>query len=210
MAAASGVGPAWWAGRGAATTVPRIRLRLGSTRWSSNQPASAGWCSRMGWRVVGRMAPGPGHRVAHEAVDQGGLAGAGGTADDGEQRRVQAAVAGQDVVIELGQGLADVQPGGVGAGQRQRQRHRGRSRRTASSSSTAAAWRAAGVCAGGLCRCSSLELTASSCQFSGPRRGQGLRRRGARSVRATKNGPGLMPGTVSLVTPAGFEPALPP
>ncbi len=60
---------------------------------------------------------GAGDGVAHQGVDEGGLSGAGGTAHDGEQGRVQAAVAGQDVVIELGQGVADIQPGRVRVGQ---------------------------------------------------------------------------------------------
>ena len=49
--------PARLAGTGSVDTVPRIRLRVGSTRWPSNQPPSAGWCSSMGCRVVGLMAP---------------------------------------------------------------------------------------------------------------------------------------------------------
>ena len=67
---------------------------------------------------------GTGDGVPHEAVDQGRLPGAGGSAHDGEERRVQAPVAGQDVVLQLGQGVADVQPRLVRAGQGQRQHGR--------------------------------------------------------------------------------------
>ena len=41
----------------------------------------------------GPDGPGPGDGVAHQRVDERGFAGAGGTADDGEQRGVEAAVA---------------------------------------------------------------------------------------------------------------------
>ncbi len=44
---------------------------------------------------------GPRDGVANQRVDQGGFPGPSGTAHHGQQGRVEATVAGQDVVIEL-------------------------------------------------------------------------------------------------------------
>ncbi len=61
-------------------------------------------------------------RVTHQCVDQGRFSGSGGTADHGEQGRVQAAVARNDVVVELGHGVPEVQAGLLDAGQAERER----------------------------------------------------------------------------------------
>jgi hypothetical protein len=79
----------------------------------------------------GAQHPGRGDLRADQAVHDRRLAGPGGAADDGEQRGVEAAQAGQHVVVELpdelGAGLAspfgagDVEPeagGGGGLAQR--------------------------------------------------------------------------------------------
>ena len=55
----------------------------------------------------------PADLLPDDRVDQGGLAGPGRAADDGEQRRVEGPQPGQDVVVELGEQLA---PSGLGAG----------------------------------------------------------------------------------------------
>lgn len=134
---------------------------------------------------------GAGDGMAHEPVDECRFPGTGGTADDGEERRLQAAVARQDVVLELGEGVADVTPGVIRAGQGQRQHG-----------------------------CSQVEMDGFQ-QFDGMAGSlvgahriimpvPGHAGSGSTTRRTTKNGPGLMPGTVQSVTPAGFEPALPP
>ena len=121
-----GPGTAGWDRR--ATTTPRIRLRLGSTRWPSNQPASAGWCSRMGWRVVGRIAPA---RVtgwptsALTRVDFPAPVDPPTTASSGASRL---RYRGQDVVVELGHARSG-SPAGPGprrAGRAAAGRRRGR------------------------------------------------------------------------------------
>ena len=56
---------------------------------------------------------GPRDGVAHQGVDQGGFSGPGGTAHHGQQGRVEAAVPGQDVVIELSHGASGA-PGASG------------------------------------------------------------------------------------------------
>ena len=86
------------------------RVRPGSTRVSENQRHVVGVADEH--RGAGGRAqhPGGGDRRADQAVDQRGLAGAGRAADDGEQRGVEAAQPGQQVVVELadelGAGLA--------------------------------------------------------------------------------------------------------
>ena len=54
-----------------------------------------------GERVVGRSTPAVVTGAPDEAVDERGLAGAGGAADDGEQRGAQVAQPGQQVVVDL-------------------------------------------------------------------------------------------------------------
>ena len=54
-----------------------------------------------GTRVVGRSTPDGADRGPDQAVDQGRLAGAGGAADDHQQRGVEPGEAGQQVVVEL-------------------------------------------------------------------------------------------------------------
>jgi hypothetical protein len=63
--------------------------------------------------------------VADKGVDQCGFARTGGTADDGQQRCVEAAVPRQDVVLELGDRSADLQPGLLDVRQGQRERDGG-------------------------------------------------------------------------------------
>jgi hypothetical protein len=59
--------------------------------------------------------------MANQRVDEGGLAGAGGSPDDGEERGVQAAVPRKDVVIQLAHCVGRVKAGLVGPGQGQGQ-----------------------------------------------------------------------------------------
>lgn len=62
---------------------------------------------------------------AHERVDEGGLAGAGGTSDDGEQGRLGCFEARYEVVVELREQLRSGLAGARGTGQGQRQTHGG-------------------------------------------------------------------------------------
>ena len=64
---------------------------------------------------------GTGHRMAHERIHKGRLPCTGGTANNGQQRRVQAAVPGKDVVIQLAGGAGSFTPGLVSTWKRQRQ-----------------------------------------------------------------------------------------
>ena len=70
-------------------------------RVSANQCRSSGWCTSTGEVVVGRQHAGAAHLGTDDRVDQRRLAGAGGPADDGEQRGVDGAQARQHVVVEL-------------------------------------------------------------------------------------------------------------
>ena len=121
----SGRRPGWQAAGPWPTTVPRIRLRPGRTRWSSNQRPSAGMVQQDGLAGGGPDGAGAGDGVAHERVDERRFPGTGGAAHDGQQRRVQAAVAGQDVVLELGHRVAGspavpARPSGRASGNEQR------------------------------------------------------------------------------------------
>ena len=59
--------------------------------------------------------------AAHQRVDQRGFPGPRGAAHHGQQGRVEAAVAGQDVVVELSHCFPQLQPRLVRAGQSERQ-----------------------------------------------------------------------------------------
>ena len=59
-----------WPGTAAGTTTPRMRLRPGRTRWSSNQAAVRGMVQQYGLAGGGTDCPCPCHRVAHERVDE--------------------------------------------------------------------------------------------------------------------------------------------
>ena len=64
-----------------------------------------------------------GYVLLQDPVDQRGLAGSGRAADDGQQRRVEVAQAGQDVIVELvdhgaGVGGCGAVGGDVGVGDR--------------------------------------------------------------------------------------------
>lgn len=63
------------------------------------------------------------HLAPHEGVDESGLTGPGGPADDGEQRRVGRLQPGYEVVVELREQLGSGLAGARGAGQGQRQTH---------------------------------------------------------------------------------------
>ena len=80
-------------------------------RASANQCRSSGWCTSTGERGGGAQHPGAADPGTDDRVDQGRLAGAGGPADDGEQRGVEGAQARQHVVVELVQQGGLVGPG---------------------------------------------------------------------------------------------------
>ena len=77
------------------------RSRSGSSRSWPNQCASSGWCTSTGRARRRPQHARLGHPVPDEGVDQRRLAGAGGAADDGQQRRVEGHEPRQDVVLEL-------------------------------------------------------------------------------------------------------------
>lgn len=61
--------------------------------------------------------------TSDEGVDEGGLTGPGGPADDGEQWRLGRLQPGYEIVVELREQLCSGLAGARGAGQRQRQTH---------------------------------------------------------------------------------------
>ena len=62
----------------------------------------------------GSNCAGLGEGFTQQGVDQGGLAGAGGSADHDGERAVHAGAAGQDVVVKLPGHRGDEGPGGGG------------------------------------------------------------------------------------------------
>ena len=113
-------------GTGSANACPVEQRRSGARRRSTGGVTGAGQLGQHAGvgepcRVVGvadqhggagrgAQHPGRGDLLADQAVHDGRLAGTGGAADDGEQRGVEAAQAGEHVVVELpdelGAGLA--------------------------------------------------------------------------------------------------------
>ncbi len=73
----------------------------------------------------GSEHPGLADAAADEGVDEGGLPGSGGSADDGEQRRLRMVEPGDHVVVELCEQLGPGAPGAGRAGQRERETHSG-------------------------------------------------------------------------------------
>lgn len=63
------------------------------------------------------------HLAPHEGVDEGGLTGSGGPADNGEQRSLRRLQPGYEIVVELREQLSSGLAGARGAGQGQRQTH---------------------------------------------------------------------------------------
>ncbi len=63
--------------------------------------------------------------AADEGVDEGGLPGSGGSADDGEEGRLRVLEPGDHVVVELGEQLGPGAPGSGGAGEREGKTHSG-------------------------------------------------------------------------------------
>lgn len=122
--AGSGSAPARLAAAGVWARAPLTQLRLGNTRWSSNQPASTGLCSRIGCLVVGLMAPALVTGCPTSALTRVDLPAPVEPPHHCEQRSIEAAVPGQDVVIQLREGVSDVQPGRLRTGQGKRQQGR--------------------------------------------------------------------------------------
>ena len=122
---------------------PLVRVSSGSTRVSENHAQVVGMADEHGRAGGGAQHPGGGDLLADQAVHDRRLARPGGAADDGEQRGVEAAQAGEDVVVELADELGPRLAGPLGAGDvelgsgprrrpragrrgRRRGRHRGR------------------------------------------------------------------------------------
>ena len=95
---------------------PLVRVSPGSTRSPENQRHVVGVADQHGRAGGGAQHPGGGDLRADQAVDQRRLARAGGAADDGEQRGVEAAQPGEDVVVELADELGPGLAGPRGAG----------------------------------------------------------------------------------------------
>ena len=87
-----------WAGSGASHVT---RARPGRTRCERKAPESYGVVDEHGRAGGGAQDAGARDLAPGDGVHERGLAGAGRPADDREQRRVEAAQPGQQVVVEL-------------------------------------------------------------------------------------------------------------
>ena len=213
IAPASGAAPARWPGSAGRHRAPDpaqagqdpLVLEPARRRRGGAAGSAGGWWA--GWLL-------PGSPVAHQRVHQCRLARPGGTADDGEQRGIQAAVARAGCSRRAGRralrmsSRAAPAPGSS-SGSAAEERSRGQLRSSATAAA-ACAFCAAGSPAVPLVRSQHHHASSGSAGMPGPAAtaGSGQDHGGMRGK--TKNGPGLLPGTGSLVTPAGFEPALPP